>query len=113
MVDELDNSLHPYVTRALVDLFHNPTTNPYNAQLIFTTHNTSLLDPNFLRRDQIWLTSADHTGETDLYSLQDFAAKKNENFQKEYLSGRYGAVPFLEPFKSPVASPLINQKTVA
>ena len=113
MVDELDNSLHPYVTRALVDLFHNPTTNPYNAQLIFTTHNTSLLDQNFLRRDQIWLTSADHTGETDLYSLQDFAAKKNENFQKEYLSGRYGAVPFLEPFKSPVASPLINQKTVA
>lgn len=103
VMDELDTSLHAHVTCELVRLFDDPATNPNRAQLIFTTHDTSLLDPTVLRRDQIWFTSKDQTGATDLYSLQDFSPRKGEPFQKGYLAGRYGAVPILGRFEFPPA----------
>jgi hypothetical protein len=99
VMDELDTSLHAYITRELVQLFNNPKTNPGHAQIVFTTHDTSVLDPTLFRRDQIWFTAKDGTGETDLYSLEDFSPRKGEALQKGYLVGRYGAVPVLDRFE--------------
>ena len=99
VMDELDTSLHAYMTRELVQLFNNPKTNLGHAQLVFTTHDTSLLDPTLFRRDQVWFTAKDATGETDLYSLEDFSPRKGEALQKGYLVGRYGAVPVLKDFE--------------
>jgi uncharacterized protein len=99
VMDEFDTSLHAYITRELVQLFNNPRTNPGHAQLVFTTHDTSLLDPTLLRRDQIWFTAKDASGETDLYSLEDFSPRKGEALQKGYLVGRYGAIPVLKNFE--------------
>jgi uncharacterized protein len=98
VMDELDTSLHAYITRELVQLFNDPETNPNRAQLVFTTHDTSLLDPTLFRRDQIWFTAKDETGATDLYSLQDFSPRKGEALQKGYLVGRYGATPLIQRF---------------
>jgi len=99
IMDELDTSLHAFITRELVQLFNNPKTNPGGAQLIFTTHDTSLLDPALFRRDQVWFTEKDRSGATDLYSLQDFSVRKGEAMQKGYLVGRYGAIPVLKRFE--------------
>ncbi len=99
IMDELDTSLHAFITRALVHLFNDPVTNPRGAQLVFTTHDTSLLDLTIFRRDQIWFTEKDQSGATDLYSLQDYSPRKGEAIQKGYLLGRYGAIPFVEPFE--------------
>jgi AAA15 family ATPase/GTPase len=94
-VDELDASKHPLLVRALVELFHNPEINKKNAQLIFNTHDTSLLDQTLFRRDQIWFTEKDGTGTSHLYSLLEYSPRKSESLAKGYLQGRYGAIPFL------------------
>ncbi len=99
IMDELDTSLHAFITRALVRLFNDPDTNPNGAQLVFTTHDTSLLDLTIFRRDQIWFTEKDKSGASDLYSLQDYSPRKGEAIQKGYLLGRYGAIPLIEPFE--------------
>lgn len=104
IMDELDTSLHAHITREIVQLFNNPATNPNGAQLVFTTHDTSLLDPTLLRRDQVWFTAKDEAGATDLYSLQDFSVRKGEPLLKGYLAGRYGATPVVERFPFPPAS---------
>jgi AAA15 family ATPase/GTPase len=95
IVDELNRGLHPLLVRALVALFQNPENNPHGAQLLFTTHETNLLDPEFLRRDQIWFTEKNAEQASKLFPLTDFAPRKNEAFESGYLSGRYGAVPIL------------------
>jgi AAA15 family ATPase/GTPase len=95
-VDELDSSLHPLLALELVGLFNDPKRNPRGAQLIFNTHDTNLLDLSILRRDQIWFTEKDKCGATHLYALTDFKPRENENLQRGYLQGRYGAVPFLK-----------------
>ena len=95
-IDELDSSLHPLLAVEIVRLFNGSTTNPLNAQLIFNTHDTNLLDTSILRRDQIWFTEKDEAGATHLYPLTEFRARKQENLQRGYLQGRYGAVPFIE-----------------
>jgi AAA15 family ATPase/GTPase len=105
IMDELDTSLHAFITLALVRLFNGPETNPNGAQLVFTTHDTSLLDLTIFRRDQIWFTEKVKSGASDLYSLQDYSPRKGEAIQKGYLLGRYGAVPFIEPFTFP-SSPM-------
>lgn len=93
-IDELESSLHPHLTRFLVNLFHNPEQNKNNAQLVFTAHDTNLL--NLFRRDQVWFTEKNPgTGSTNLYSLLEFSPRKDQDIQKGYLAGRYGAVPFL------------------
>ena len=97
VVDELDARLHPLLTRWLITQFHDPVTNPLGAQLIFTTHDASLLDAKLFRRDQLWFTERDRAGATSLYSLWDFKKKprREENVRKGYLAGRYGAIPLV------------------
>lgn len=92
LIDEFESSLHPHIARQLLKSLH---ANEGTAQLIFTTHDTNLLDPELLRRDQIWFTERTPEGATSLYSLWDFKPRKGENLRKGYLNGRYGAVPFL------------------
>ena len=103
VVDELESSLHPLLGLAIVRLFNSPTTNPHNAQILFTTHDTNLLgntlgDP-LLRRDQIWLTEKGEDGATRLYPLTDYKPRNSENLERGYLQGRYGAVPYLGNLK--------------
>lgn len=93
-VDEIDRSLHPHLTRMLVQLFRRET-NSKHGQLIFTTHDTTLLDPDLLRRDQIWFAEKDESRATKIYPLLDYSPRKNENLERGYLLGRYGAVPFV------------------
>jgi uncharacterized protein len=95
VVDELDSSLHPLLTRKMVEFFHNPELNKNNAQLIFNTHDTTLLDSRLFRRDQVWFAEKDEAGASKLYSLLEFRPRKSEALEKGYLQGRYGAVPFL------------------
>ena len=97
IVDELDAHLHPLLTKHLVSLFNSVEFNPNGGQLIFTSHNTNLLDLDVLRRDQIWFTEKDElTAATDLFSLQSFSIRKDTKIEKGYLIGRYGAIPFIK-----------------
>ncbi|CAN7281753.1 ATP-binding protein [Pseudomonas sp. LjRoot71] len=96
VVDELDTSLHTLLVQALVRLFHQVEVNTGGAQLIFTTHDTSLLDAyGLFRRDQIWFVEKGPDQSSSLYPLLDFSPRKNEAFERGYLQGRYGALPFL------------------
>lgn len=96
IIDEIDNALHPAMTKSLIEMFQNPNINKNNAQLIFSTHEISLLDLNLFRRDQIYFVEKNNkTGVSDLYSLDEFSPRKSENIQKGYLQGRYGAMPFV------------------
>lgn len=99
-IDELHDNLHPRLVQFLVQLFHNLETNPNNAQLVFTTHETSILNQEIFRRDQIWFCEKDKNQATVLYPLTDFSPRKGrENLEAAYLSGRYGALPFIRPLK--------------
>jgi len=103
VVDELDAKLHPLLTRALVSLFNNPETNPKNAQLIFATHDTNLLNYGHFRRDQIYFVEKDRQGATELYSLLEYkengnTVRKDRSFESDYVQGRYGAIPYLGDF---------------
>lgn len=95
-IDELHDSLHPHIVKFLVNLFHNKKTNPNNAQLVFTTHETSILDQHIFRRDQIWFCNKEKDQSTTIYPLTDFSPRKGlENLETSYLSGRYGALPLI------------------
>lgn len=94
IIDELDTSLHPLLVRKLVELLHNSDINMRGAQLIFSTHDTSLLDPDLFRRDQIWFVEKTRDQSSKLYPLSDFNLRKNELFERGYLIGRFGALPF-------------------
>ncbi len=101
VIDELHDNFHPAIVRFLVSLFHNTEKNPENAQLVFTTHETSILSQDVFRRDQIWFCEKDQYQATSLYSLSDFSVrKKHENLERSYLSGRYGALPFIRNLKT-------------
>lgn len=94
LFDELDASLHPTLSAHLIGLFHDPAANPKGAQLVFTSHDTSLL--NHLNRDEVWLTDKMDDGATRLGALAEFAGervRKSQNLEKAYLHGRYGALP--------------------
>lgn len=102
-VDELHDNLHPRLVKFLVEVFHSNVTNPNNAQLIFTTHETSILNQDVFRRDQIWFCEKGDDQATKLYPLTDFSPKKGrEDLEAAYLAGRYGALPFVRPLKQPV-----------
>lgn len=94
-IDEIETSLHPLIVKELVKLIQNPEINTKGAQVIFTTHSPALLDTEILRRDQIWFTEKDENGATNLYPLLDYKPRKGEAIAKGYLSGRYGAIPFI------------------
>ncbi len=95
IIDELDARLHPLITCAIVKLFNSSETNPKNAQLIFTTHDTNLLSSNLFRKDQIWFTEKNRYGATDLYSLAEYKIPEQSSFEQDYIAGKYGAVPFI------------------
>ena len=101
MIDELDASLHPMLTMHLVKMFHDKEINTKNAQLIFATHDTNLLHGDLFRRDQVWFSEKDQYGATDVYSLIEYKknpTRKESNKEKNYLQGRYGAIPYLSDF---------------
>ncbi|MEU4238466.1 ATP-binding protein [Actinoplanes sp. NPDC026619] len=97
VVDEIDASLHPQLTARLVELFRSPETNSSGAQLLFTTHDATLLGTNLnadvLRRDEIWFVEKKPDGASTLFPLSDFRPRKGENWERRYLVGSYGAVP--------------------
>lgn len=99
-IDELHDNLHPRLVQFLVQLFHSNETNPKNAQLVFTTHETSILNQDVFRRDQIWFCEKDEQQATIVYPLTDFSPRKGrENLELAYLSGRYGALPYVRPLR--------------
>ncbi len=94
LVDELENRLHPFLSKYIVSKFQNPETNPNHAQLIFTSHNMELLNTELIRKDQVYFADKDrNTGASELYSISEFSSPTNENIRKSYLIGKYGAVP--------------------
>lgn len=96
LFDELDTSLHPLLSRFLINRFHSETTNVNNAQLIFSTHNTNHLDQSYFRRDQIWFVEKGEDLASKLYPLTDFKPRNDEKLETWYMRGRYGALPILE-----------------
>ena len=106
IIDELDAKLHPLLTMSIVRLFHTTEHNPSNAQLIFTTHDTNLLGSGDFRRDQIYFTEKNQFEETDLYSLVEYKdengvkPRNDRSFEKDYINGRYGAIPFIGDFSN-------------
>ena len=103
-IDELDCRMHPIISEYIVRLFNDKGINPNNAQLIFTTHDTHLLSSKIFRRDQIWFAEKDYTEQTDIYSLNDIILpngqkpRNDSNYEKNYIAGRYGAIPFLTDY---------------
>ena len=101
-VDELNARLHPLLVRNFILTFANPEINVNHSQLIFTTHDTWQLSNQLLRRDEIWFTEKNSDGISNLYSLADFVdedgehIRKDESYEKNYLLGKYGAIPTLE-----------------
>lgn len=98
VVDEFDTSLHPLLTRYVLKMLHKPHLSQNGAQLWMTTHDTSLLDPYLLRRDQVWFVEKKKDQSTELYGLMEFSPRKSEAIERGYLQGRYGAIPFLSEF---------------
>jgi len=102
MIDELNSKLHPLLQRIVIQTFLDPERNPKNAQLIFTTHDSYQMSNDLFRRDEIWFTEKDADGAATLYSLADFIdedgdkIRKDESYQKNYLLGKYGAIPTLK-----------------
>ncbi|MBP2166995.1 AAA15 family ATPase/GTPase [Erwinia toletana] len=97
IIDELNDNLHPKLVEFIVNLFNNPLTNKNNAQLIFTTHETSILSQDVFRRDQVWFVEKDTDNTTKLFPLSDFSPRKGrENLETAYLEGRYGALPIIK-----------------
>lgn len=97
IIDELERSLHPALVEFIIKLFNNKNINKANSQLIFMTHAGYLLNLDLFRRDQIWFTEKNaSTGISDLYPLDSFSVRKDENIEKGYRNGRYGAIPFIK-----------------
>lgn len=99
-IDEIEKSLHPLLCRIIIRLFQDEETNPKGAQLVFTTHNTSLLDKDFFRRDEVWFTEKDSACSTDVYSLVEYnlekgKARNDSSYGKDYIRGKYGALPYI------------------
>ncbi len=111
-IDELDAKLHPLLTRYIINLFHNSETNLGNGQLIYSTHDTVNLNKDTFRRDEIWFTEKNRDGISEIYALSDYMLDDDEDgkktnrkvrndatYNKDYLTGRYGAIPVLEEFE--------------
>lgn len=107
VIDEFDARLHTLLAKQLVELFQDPTTNPHDAQLVFTSHDTNLLTRTLLRRDQLWFVEKSHkTHASDLYSLAEFRledgsrVRNDARYEVDYLQGKYGAIPFFGNLKA-------------
>jgi len=101
-VDEMDARLHPNIIEAIVGLFNSPLSNPKGAQIIFTTHDTNLLNIKKLRRDQIWFVEKNRQAASQLYSLVEFKIRNDDSsLEQDYIRGRYGAVPHIGGLQLP------------
>ncbi len=101
-IDELDSKLHPILMRKIISMFHDEEVNRKNAQLIFTTHNVTLLTRDLFRRDEIWFTEKENK-ESILFSLVEFKingkkVRNDASYDKDYLKGKYGAIPIVKDF---------------
>jgi uncharacterized protein len=94
LIDEIDRSLHPELTQKILEVFFENTQN-IESQLIATTHESSLLNLNLLRRDEIWFVEKDKNGASQMYSLEQFKPRHDKEVRKAYLQGRFGAIPFV------------------
>lgn len=107
IIDEIDARLHPSLCDAIISLFNSKESNSNNAQLLFATHNTHIMNRKMLRRDQIYFVEKNKYGESELYSLLDYKKVRNDaSYDKDYLLGKYGAVPYLGNLKSFIAGDL-------
>ena len=95
-IDELNVKLHPLLLKFIVDLFYNKNS---TAQLIYTTHDTTLMDKKFFRRDQIWFVQKDEYGYSELTALSDYKVRMDASFEKDYLAGVYGGIPLIKEFE--------------
>ena len=97
-IDEFDTMLHPLIIENIVKLFNSPISNPKNAQLVISCHAVNIMTNKLLRRDQIWFCEKDQYGATDLYSLVEYKepVRKDSSYNKNYLQGKYGAVPYID-----------------
>ena len=100
IIDELSNSLHPLVVGTLVEAFHNLDTNTGNAQLLFTGHETYVMDPRKMHRDEIYFLEKNESDATRIIPLSDFKPRGNEMFERGYLHGRYGGIPQVTSIES-------------
>jgi len=110
IIDELDARLHPKLTQVIVNIFNSTKSNPHNAQLIFATHDTNLINRKSFRRDQIWFAEKDQGRATDIYSLAEYnlpdkkgKVREDQSWEKDYIKGRYGAIPYLGDFSALIA----------
>ncbi len=108
VVDEIDRSMHPMLVREFLEFFLK-TCEGCLRQIIVTTHESTLLDQDLIRRDEIWFAEKNHKQATELYSLVDFKVRKDLEIRKHYLQGRFGAVPFLGSLDRLVKAPEIPQ----
>ncbi|UCQ19326.1 ATP-binding protein [Edwardsiella tarda] len=100
VIDELHDTLHPKLVSFLVSLFNDPNINKNGAQLIFSTHDTSILNQDVFRRDQVWFCEKNDSHETIIYPLTDFSPRKGrENLEAAYLDGRYGSLPLIKKWQ--------------
>lgn len=98
VIDELDTSLHPDLTRAFVSLFGKAETNPSGAQLIFTTHDVTLLSSGLLSQDEVWISVKDNDGASHFRPLTDFKLRSRDDIERAYRNGRFGGVPASDEF---------------
>jgi predicted ATPase len=118
VVDEFDARLHTLLAKQLVELFQDPLTNPHDAQLVFTSHDTNLLTRTLLRRDQLWFVEKSHkTQASDLYSLAEFRLddgsriRNDARYEADYLQGKYGAIPFFGNLKALLGEALAESES--
>ena len=100
VVDELGSSLHPQLSHLIIDWSEDPLVNTSGAQLIFTSHDMTLLDAgrgDRGKREQVWFVEKDSDGVSELFNLADFPLQKGSNIVKQYLEGRFGGVPYTVP----------------
>ena len=97
LVDELEREIHPMLVNYILSKFQSKAANPNGAQIVFTTHNTELMNLELLRKDQLYFADKkDKVGTSELYTISDFSTRTTENIRKGYLVGKYGATPDLE-----------------
>ena len=116
-VDELNAKLHPLLVRCFVSMFLDVEINKFGAQLLFTSHDSWQLNNGTFRRDEIWMSEKDSSGVSSLYSLSDFSGsdgrvlvRSDENFEKNYLLGKYGAIPHMKQFQIDTKEPRLDEK---
>ncbi len=101
--DEFNSSLHPALTEFMIDFFHNQQSYlklDTENQFVINLHDTTLLNPSIFREDQIWFTEKDRYGSSVLYSLAEYKVRNDASYEKDYILGKYGAIPFLGDFQS-------------